>query len=208
MTAMTAPNRADTPSKITAGGRHAAAPGTTNSALRTLPRLMLTTLSTIAFLVATALFLLLAVGPHVLGYRTAGMLTGSMAPGINPGDVVIDTPLAADKIRIGMIVTYHIPIDDHRVVSHRVVAVQTAADGTISFNTKGDANPAADPWTATVQGNTVWQVRAVVPKLNTYVRMLRETVAKPWMVSVIPLAIATWLIIGVWRNPAEVEPAS
>lgn len=36
---------------------------------------------------AVAVFLLLAVGPHALGYRTMTMLTGSMAPMIEPGDV-------------------------------------------------------------------------------------------------------------------------
>ncbi|MGZ4570183.1 MAG: hypothetical protein ACXVXU_04870, partial [Blastococcus sp.] len=33
---------------------------------------------------AIVAFAVLAVGPHVFGYRTLTMLTGSMAPGINP----------------------------------------------------------------------------------------------------------------------------
>src|SRR3954469_13351531 len=61
--------------------------------------------------VAAALFLLLAIGPHVVGYRTMTMLTGSMAPQINPGDVVVSTPLAVDEVRSGMIISYHIPVD-------------------------------------------------------------------------------------------------
>ena len=43
--------------------------------------------------VAALAFAVLAVGPHVLDYRTMTMLTGSMSPQIDPGDVVISTPL-------------------------------------------------------------------------------------------------------------------
>ncbi len=207
MTTMTAPDRSAAARPASARARHAAAPSASAHVLRRVRRTIVTAISTVILLTAAALFLLLAVGPHVLGYRTAGMLTGSMAPGINPGDVVIDTPLAADRMRVGMIITYHIPIDDHRVVSHRVIAVHTAANGVISFNTKGDANAAADPWTAVVQGNTVWQVRTVVPKLNTYIRLLRQTIAKPWFVSVVPIAVAAWLIVGLWRDPSERDPS-
>src|SRR5687768_17830127 len=44
--------------------------------------------------VAVVSFAGLAVGPHVLGYRTMTMLTASMPPAIDPGDVTIVTPLA------------------------------------------------------------------------------------------------------------------
>src|SRR3954447_17776201 len=94
---------------------------------------------------AVALFLLLAVGPHLLGYRTMTMLTGSMAPQINPGDVTIVTPIAISEVSEGMVITYHRPIEDHSLVTHRVILVETAPDGSVSVQTKGDANAAADP---------------------------------------------------------------
>ena len=54
----------------------------------------------VRLLVATAVaaFAVLAAGPHLLGYRTMTMLTASMAPGIDPGDVVITTPLAVSDV--------------------------------------------------------------------------------------------------------------
>src|SRR4051795_272573 len=70
-------------------------------------------LARVVMVVAVLAFAGLAVGPHVLGYRTLTMLTGSMAPGINPGDVTVETPLPASDITAGMIVSYHIPVDDH-----------------------------------------------------------------------------------------------
>ena len=73
---------------------------------------------------AVLTFALLAVGPHVLGYRTMTMLTGSMAPEIDPGDVTIVTPIAVSEVTEGMVITYHRPIDDHSLVTHRVVSVR------------------------------------------------------------------------------------
>ena len=61
---------------------------------RSLPRRMLNWVGNLLLLLCLAVFLLVAVGPHVFGYRTATMLTGSMEPGIMPGDVVVTTPAA------------------------------------------------------------------------------------------------------------------
>ncbi|GAB6987633.1 signal peptidase I [Nocardioides pyridinolyticus] len=117
-------------------------------------------------------FLFLAVGPHLLGYRTSTMLTGSMAPGIEAGDVVVTVPKPATDLQVGDVITYQIPVEDHRVETHRVTQV-THEDGEVFFRTKGDANQNDDPWTATVQGDTVWEVRGVVPEAGTAIRVLR-----------------------------------
>src|SRR3954465_2624168 len=119
---------------------------------------------TVRLVVALAVlaFGVLAVGPHVLGYRTMTMLTGSMAPVIDPGDVTIVTPLPVDDVTVGMIIAYHIPVDDHHAVSPRVIGVEHGADGSVTMRTKGDANAAADPWQARLLGDTTYQVRAVV----------------------------------------------
>src|SRR5688500_8046815 len=104
--------------------------------------------------VAVVAFAGLAVGPHVLGYRTMTMLTASMSPAIDPGDVTIVTPLAVTDVTEGMVITYHIPIGEHQLVTHRVLAVEHAPDGSVTVQTKGDANEAADPWLATLEGDT------------------------------------------------------
>ena len=51
------------------------------------------------------------------------MLTGSMAPEIEPGDVTVVTPIDVTDVTEGMVITYHQPIDDHALVTHRVVSV-------------------------------------------------------------------------------------
>ena len=156
--------------------------------------------------VAVLAFAVLAAGPHLLGYRTMTMLTASMAPGIEPGDVVITTPLAVSDVTEGMVISYHIPIDDHRVVSHRVIDVQHAPDGTVTVQTKGDANDHPDPWTAVLQGDTAYEVRAVVPELGHLITALRAPAVHHALVHGVPVVLAGWLL-AIWR-PGDEEDES
>ncbi|MGY1619401.1 signal peptidase I [Geodermatophilus sp. SYSU D00691] len=152
---------------------------------------------------AVLAFAVLAVGPHVLDYRTMTMLTGSMAPQIEAGDVVISTPLDVEDVTEGMVISYHIPIDDHRVVTHRVVSVEHGDDGSVTVQTKGDANTAVDPWQATLQGDTAYQVQAVVPELGHVIQFLREPVVSKALVWGAPALLAGWLILSIWRPEDE-----
>ena len=54
-------------------------------------------------------------------------------------------------------------MQDHRVETHRVITVTQDANGRLAVVTKGDANDGADPWVATLEGDTVWQTQAVIP---------------------------------------------
>ncbi len=150
-------------------------------------------------LTAVLAITVLAIGPRVLGYQTLTMLTGSMSPGIDPGDIVITTPLDVTDVTEGMVITYHIPIDDHRLVTHRVIAVDTAPDGTVTVTTQGDANTAPDPWQAVLEGDTAHQVRAVIPEAGHLLAALRT----PWMhhtlVHGIPALLAAWILFTIWR---------
>ena len=149
--------------------------------------------------VAVLAFGVLAVGPHVLNYRTMTMLTGSMTGTINVGDVEIVTPLPVDEVTEGMIIAYHIPIDDHHLVTHRVVSVEHAADGTVTVQTKGDANDAIDPWTATLQGDTAYRVQAVIPDLGHVIEALRTPIVSQALVYGAPTLLAGWLLLSIWR---------
>jgi signal peptidase I len=154
---------------------------------------------------AVLTFALLAIGPHVFGYRTMTMLTGSMAPEINPGDVTIVTPIAISEVTEGMVITYHRPIEDHSLVTHRVISVETAPDGSVSVQTKGDANEAADPWTATLKGDTAYQVRAVVPVLGHVIQALRAPVVTQALLYGAPTLLVGWLLLTIWRPTRDEE---
>src|SRR3954468_15937534 len=154
---------------------------------------------------AVLTFAFLAVGPHVLGYRTMTMLTGSMAPEINPGDVTVVTPLAVSDVTEGMVITYHMPVGDHSLVTRRVVSVQSGPAGTVTVQTKGDANDALDPWTATLQGETAYQVRAVIPEIGHVIQLLRNPTIAPVLLYGAPTLLVGWLLLAIWRPTREEE---
>lgn len=141
----------------------------------------------------------LAVGPHVFDYRTMTMLTGSMAPEINPGDVTIVTPIAVTDITEGMVLTYHQPIGERALITHRVISVDKTLDGTVTIQTKGDANNAVDPWTATLEGDTAYQVQAVIPDLGHLIQALRTPVITQALTYGAPTLLVGWLLLTIWR---------
>lgn len=158
-------------------------------------------LGNLASLLALVSFFGLAIGPHVLGYRTETMLTASMAPQIKVGDVTVVTAVPVAQVVPGDVISYAIPIDDHRVVSHRVVSVTPNADGSYTLQTKGDANAANDPWTARIVAPQVWQVRAVVPKIGYAIRTLREPQVSQALRVIAPVFFVLVILTSIWRRP-------
>ena len=88
-----------------------------------------------------------------------------------------------------------------------MIEVRHQGPGTVTVRTRGDANAAADPWMATLTGDTVWQVRAVVPKAGTVIRALRTPVARTLLTAAAPLLVLCWLLLGIWRPAKPATPA-
>lgn len=190
------------PVRVVTAGRRSASPVTTGRGpLRRVGNALLSIVLALCLLV----FVLLALGPHVLGYRTSTMLTGSMEPGIMPGDVVVTAPRPAADIKVGDVISYQIPIEDHRVETHRVTEVIHEKDGSLAIRTKGDANDNVDPWVAVLEGDTVWEMQAVVPKLGTVIRAMRTPIVSNGVKWV---AVAGLILLGltrIWARPEDTE---
>jgi signal peptidase len=139
-------------------------------------------------------FLAIAVGPHLFDYRTSTMLTGSMSPGIDPGDMVVTAPRPTADLQVGDVISYQIPVEDHRVETHRVATVKHLADGTTAITTKGDANENVDPWTAIISTDTVYEVQTVVPKVGTAIRVLRTPVVQH---GILWIALGGVMVLGL-----------
>jgi signal peptidase len=154
---------------------------------------------------SVALLSVVGIGPHTGRYRTLTVLTASMRPAMPAGSVVIVTPERPDRLRVGQVVTYRIPVEDHRVISHRVVRIVEGGDRPV-FQTRGDANDAPDYWLARVEGGTVWHVRHVVPRLGLALNWLRRPTVHLLAVAVVPAALALLLLVEIWRDEA-VEPS-
>ncbi|GAB2736697.1 signal peptidase I [Arthrobacter bambusae] len=165
-------------------------------------RALVSVITTVVMVAAVAAFLFLAVGPRVLGYQTSTMLTGSMSPLINPGDVVVTVPVAVQELKVGDIITYHIPVEDQRVETHRIIDLTINNQGTATVRTKGDANNGPDPWTAALAGGQVDRQVFTVPYLGNAIRALRDPVVLKVLMYGAPAALVLLLLASIWRkNP-------
>ncbi|MGH9062098.1 MAG: signal peptidase I, partial [Acidimicrobiales bacterium] len=102
-----------------------------------------------------------SVAPALAGWHSTVVLTGSMRPLVQPGDVLVYQPVRAAQLRVGQIALVRNPAHPGSLLSHRVAAVN--ADGTIT--TKGDANHQADS-TPVPAGDVIGLGRLEVPKVG------------------------------------------
>lgn len=98
-------------------------------------------------LLAASLAVLAAtvVVPAVAGATSYAVLSGSMRPAIEPGDLVVVRPVGAEEVGVGSVITYQRESGRGATVTHRVVAVETTGSGERLFTTRGDDNDVADP---------------------------------------------------------------
>ena len=84
--------------------------------------------------------------PSVLGVTPmvvqSGSMSGNAEDHIEVGDLIFTVKPETDKLKEGDIISY---MDGNIAVTHRIIEVQTDADGKRSFVTKGDANSTEDP---------------------------------------------------------------
>lgn len=104
----------------------------------------------------------------VLGWQPMTIISGSMAPAVQPGHVVVVEPYAGQDLGPGTVVTFRDSAQD-RLVTHRISEV--TEDGTIT--TRGDANAVDDvaPLTA---DRIVGVGRLVVPAAGLPALWLHE----------------------------------
>lgn len=181
----------------------AATPATTSSFRRVAGKVV-SGVGVGLLIMGAVVFLFLAIGPRILGYQTSTMLTGSMAPLINPGDIVVTVPTPIADVKVGDIITYHIPVEDQRVETHRITEITTTADGGIAVQTKGDANNGIDPWIATLQGETVDKHIATIPHVGNAIRTLREPVVMNTLMYGAPAILVIGMLASIWtKDPTQ-----
>ena len=135
--------------------------------------------------------------PRAAGYTPFTILTGSMEPGYDVGDVVIDEEIAPLEARRGDVVTFHDPHRGGALVTHRVVRVRT--DGAkVSFVTKGDANDAEERW-AVAAGGTVERVRMRVPKVGWVLQWARGRQGKLALIVIPAIGLILLELGGIVR---------
>ena len=105
----------------------------------------------------------------VCGYQIASgrwhatpVLSGSMRPGLQPGDVVVTQRVPISDLHARDVIVFHPPNEPGRQTVHRIVKL-TVKSGTTSITTRGDANTVDDPIVSSLSGATAYRVVRVVP---------------------------------------------
>lgn len=110
--------------------------------------------------------------PRAFGLEMFVVTSGSMTPGIDPGDVVMVNTKNPSP-RVGDVITFQPGESPSVYVTHRVVEVARSEGTPIEYVTKGDANPSADLSLVT-SDQVVGTVSSVVPWLGRLVFGLRD----------------------------------
>jgi signal peptidase I len=118
----------------------------------------------------SSLLLVLAVCTLALcGFQTASgrwhatpVLSGSMRPGLQPGDIVITHRVPISDLRVRDVIVFHPPNEAQQQTVHRIVKLRVR-NGTTVITTRGDANTIDDPTVTSLSGNSAYRVARVVP---------------------------------------------
>ncbi len=137
--------------------------------------------------------------------RLEPVLTGSMAPRYPVGTLVAVTPVRPGSIRVGDVVMF-VPPAPYRTptggpVLHRVVSIATAPGGQLLVRTKGDANPAPDPWTVDASRGGLMRLRGSSVVAGRVLEGARHTTSGPALL-VWPGVLLMWLAARTRRQPS------
>lgn len=114
--------------------------------------------------------------------------TPSMGTTAPVGTLVLTTPVTADDLRVGDIITFHPPTQPGETYTHRIVAITSQG-----IATRGDINGANDGWFLHQQ-NLVGQTTTILPAVG-------------WLVKALPILIVGFAFVmfatSLIRTPAR-----
>ena len=148
-------------------------------------------------LLSLLLLVFLAIGPRTGFYRPVTVLSDSMRPAFSRGDLVISTPRPLKSVHVGQVVSFEIPVGDHRVETHRIIEILGGGSEPV-VRTRGDANDGPDPWNARLTGNSAWVVSATVPKLGFLIVWMRDPKVRLLALFLAPALLAARMLLRIW----------
>lgn len=140
------------------------------------------------------------------------VLSDSMAPTMPIGSLALTVPLPRSDIRVGDVIVFIDPNHPTIRVIHRVEHIFRADEASrftnwkaneLTASTKGDNNPAADPWTVTIADPTVWRLAGSVSNLGFPAIWLLTPTFRVWVFGAASVALIAWMLVLVWWRPAR-----
>ncbi|WML41446.1 signal peptidase I [Neobacillus sp. OS1-2] len=102
--------------------------------------------------------------PTYFGYKPLTVLTNSMEPAINAGDMIFIKAKQAAAVKKGDIITFKLSED--KLITHRVATVTHEG-----FLTKGDNNNVEDEWVVD-PANMIGEVKFILPNAGYIAKFL------------------------------------
>lgn len=116
----------------------------------------------------------------VTGISAKPILSSSMAPSMDVGDLVLVRSVATSSLRIGDIPLL-IPKGQVTAVAHRITAITPGPQGP-TLTTRGDANTTVDAVHAPITNPTTTRVIAVLPKFGKVSSVMASRTARPLLI--------------------------
>jgi len=136
------------------------------------------------------------------GHPVLVVLSGSMSPAIDTGDLIIDNPVTAaqaTQLHVGQIITFPDAPGSQTIITHRIVKV-VHQQGQVYYQTKGDSNNAPDatlrPASSVI--GTYWEK---VPRGGYFLYNLH----KPIVLGLLLMAPILWFVAEPLRRWARDE---
>ncbi len=141
--------------------------------------------------------------PTLFGYTLMNVLTGSMEPGIAPGDIVVIKTEAADSLQENDVITFR--DSENTIVTHRIIDT-VSENGEVLFQTKGDANNTADEELIS-SDQVMGSVAMTIPNAGSLANFIKN----PIVLAILSGLIVFTLTVGVLKKyvtPSDEKKAS
>lgn len=125
----------------------------------------------VTFLLLATIAVLALLSSLLLGWKFDIILSSSMSPTLEGGDLAIVVPSEIEEIEEGSVICFISPLDGHSLC-HRVVEIGIRG-GNRFFRTQGDTNDSQDPFAVPTE-NVTGRPAVRVPKLGLLVLALKS----------------------------------
>ena len=132
----------------------------------------------------------------LFGYRYYTVITPSMTPAYNVGDLVLVKLESADHISVGDVITFNPSSNSEAYLTHRVTQKlpNYQNTGITCFRTKGDANDTEDSFLID-EDRVIGKVTLRIPKLGYIIRFIQLR----WYF-ILPVAVMLWLSLHLLKR--------
>jgi len=138
-------------------------------------------------------------------WHATPVLSGSMRPGLQPGDVVVTQRVPISALRVRDVVVFYPPNQTSHQTVHRIVKL-TVRGTTTSITTWGDANLVPDAAVSSLKGNTAYRMVRVVPLVG-YPAIWLQNAGRGMMAIALGVILLIVAVVTILRPDKPTKPA-